>query len=116
MLHLLISELFFSASQDSPTQTFLYKFKHAPDIEVLSETDVGDKGESVKFWGRPLEGMVGVANLYRTPKSLYLSGIGASLLILGIIRSQIKGNRGIKKAQPRKQEDSKANHTPKPES
>ena len=96
----------------NPTQTFLYKFKHAPDIEVLSEEDIGDKGESVKFWGRPLEGVVGVANLYRIPKSLYLAGIGVSLLILGIIRSRIIRNRGIKEAQPKKQEDSKAN--PKP--
>ena len=97
----------FFRSQSGPTQTFLYKFKHAPDIQVLSENDIGDKGDSVKFWGRPLEGMVGVANLYRTPKSLYLAGIGASLLILGIIRSQVNGNRGIKEAQPEKQEDNK---------
>ena len=78
----------------------------------MSEEDIGDKGESVKFWGRPLEGVVGVANLYRIPKSLYLAGIGVSLLILGIIRSRIIRNRGIKEAQPKKQEDSKAN--PKP--
>ena len=106
----------FFTSQSGPTQTFLYKFKHAPDIEVLSENDIGDKGEIVKFWGRPLEGMVGVINLYRTPKSLYLAGIGASLLILGIIKSRIIRNRSIKEAQPEKQEDSKANHTPHPES
>jgi hypothetical protein len=96
----------FFRSQSGPTQTFLYKFRHAPDLAILSEDDIGDKGESVKFWGRTLEGMVGVTNLYRTPKILYLfGGIGASLLILGFIRSRMNDTRSLQKSQPENQDN-----------
>lgn len=62
----------------------------------------------MKFWGRTLEGMVGVTNLYRTPEIVYLfGGIGASLLILGFIRSRMNDTRSLQEAQTEKQEDNK---------
>ena len=95
----------------------VYKFKESPKLYVTSSRDVGDAGDTIKFRGKiKTGGRIAITAIYRTPKSLYLAGIGASLLILGIIRSRIIRNRGIKEAQPEKQEDSKANHTPHPES
>ena len=86
-------------------------------LYVTSSRDVGDTGDTIKFRGKiKTGGRIAITAIYRTPKSLYLAGIGASLLILGIIRSRIIRNRGIKEAQPKNQEDSKANHTPNPES
>ena len=95
----------------------VYKFKESPKLYVTSSRDVGDAGDTIKFRGKiKTGGRIAITAIYRTPKSLYLAGIGASLLILGIIRSRIIRNRGIKEAQPKKQEDRKSNHTPNAES
>ncbi|MDA7539493.1 hypothetical protein OAG84_01800 [Akkermansiaceae bacterium] len=92
-----------------------YKFKESPKLYVTSSRDVGDAGETIKFRGViKTGGRIAITAIYRNPKSLYLAGIGASLIILGIIRSRIIRNRGIKEAQPKKQEDSKAKQTPNP--
>ena len=94
----------------------VYKFKESPKLYVTSSRDVGDAGDTIKFRGViKTGGRIAITAIYHhNPKSLYLAGIGASLLILGIIRSRIIRNRGIKEAQPKKQEDSKAKQTPNP--
>ena len=95
----------------------VYKFKESPKLYVTSSRDVGDAGDTIKFRGViKTGGRIAITAIYHNPKSLYLAGIGASLLILGTIRSRIIRNRGIKEAQPEKQENSKANRPPNPDS